>query len=153
MFIGNVIKPNKVRVVFSTFNTSFPPAAEGAIVESTVPTGRPLHKISAFRSRLLPCTLTRMFWAVKPLPTGILPKLLLNEASEAAGISMKELALAARVLAFELAVSGPLEVFITALCPCVDAWPNDTGNCRLSARAEAPQPGVALIVFSEPKGI
>ena len=57
------------------------------------------------------------------------------------------------VFAFGLAVNGPLEVFTTALCPCVDAWPNDTGNCRLSARAEAPQPGVALIVFSEPKGI
>ncbi len=44
---------------------------------------------------LLPCTVMRIFLAVKLPPAGILPMLLLNEDSEAAGISIKELTLVA----------------------------------------------------------
>src|SRR6266566_1343011 len=97
---------------------------------------------------LLPRTTMRTFRAVKPLPTGILPMLLLSEDSEAAGISIKELTLP--VNRFLLLM---VEIFEARRCACEEACPNATGNCRFKARAAPPQPGVEFIEFSEPRGM
>src|SRR5947209_7322101 len=90
----------------------------------------------------------RTFLAVKLLLTGILPMLLPSEDNDAAGTSIKELPLPATNCLLVVA-----ETFAVRGCPCEEACPKATGNCRFKASAELPQPGVEYMEFSEPSGM
>src|SRR5215469_8181365 len=147
-----------------------PPLAERVIVVTAVPIFRPLQMISLVRSRSLPCTLMRIFCAVRPLPIDVLPMVLPSAASDDAGTSMKELTLpgssalvnrgdpCGRPGAAGYPVVRALPPVLTFACCCC-AWAEDcpcvnaTGNCKFNANAEAPQLGVVAILLSEPRGI
>src|SRR5579859_6170467 len=107
----------------------------------------------------LPCTEMRIFWAVKLLPTGIVPMLPLNAESEEAGISIKVLTPEPCCLLPSMTAIGlPLcpETFATPAGACVEVEavaPSDTGICRCSDKAEAPQFGVVLTPLRVPIGI